>query len=139
MTAIRKGTDSLPVRLNNLGYRSYRDYLKSEHWADLRKRYWKSKLVTRNEEGRITCAYCNSTGLLNLHHKTYKRLGGEKLHDLILLCSLHHEAAHEAEKAGNQLWKATKLAKRLHLRYCSYCDANTTDLPKYPNCGHQMK
>jgi hypothetical protein len=33
-----------------------------------------------------------------LHHKTYKRLGCEKLTDLVALCRLHHELAHKLEQ-----------------------------------------
>jgi len=73
---------------------SYQQYLKGEHWQDVRRRYWKSKLHNGG------CYVCERTNVqLQLHHKTYKRVGNERLNDLLLLCGDCHKAAHELEKS----------------------------------------
>jgi len=44
----------------------------------------------------------------------------------------------ESEEERAERWRRIKARRKL-LRYCAYCDANTTDLPTCPNCGHQMR
>lgn len=83
---------SKPLRA--AGYNSYNDYLKSEHWKDLRARYFKSKLPR-------TCKICESSRV-ELHHRSYKRLGHERLDDLIPLCRTHHQALHDWFKLKQQ-------------------------------------
>lgn len=85
---------TLKARVKALGYRDYFAYLNSDHWLDVRRRYRASKLVRKNKAGKITCAYCDCTERLELHHKHYKRLGKEHLKDLILLCHDHHQLIH---------------------------------------------
>ncbi len=61
---------------------------------------------------------CGTKTNLHLHHRTYKRLGRERLNDLVPLCKAHHEQAHQRVRAGARLWNAhTKL------------DANITVVP----------
>lgn len=86
-------------QLGALGFRSYDEYLASEHWADLRRRFYASKLF----KGR--CHACPSRTGLNVHHKTYKRLGHEWLQDLVALCRDCHQAVHALERE-----RGTKLA-----------------------------
>lgn len=106
------GTASIGSRLKRLGYRSYSEYLASDHWKDLRLRFYRSGLVQRNQRGSVICQYCDFEGILHLHHRTYSRLGRERLNDLILLCPEHHRVAHEREKkSGMGLWGATKNAR----------------------------
>lgn len=100
---------SIPNRLAELGYKSYREYLESSHWQDLRKRYFASKMLKK-------CP-CGRPGE-NLHHKTYKRLGNEWLMDVVLLCRLHHSEVHAYQKQMMEnntyegLWRSTKLILR---------------------------
>lgn len=49
---------------------------------------------------------CGSKGNLQLHHRTYKRLGREHLSDLVPLCKIHHEQAHNLVRSGVRLWDA---------------------------------
>lgn len=37
---------------------------------------------------------CGTTKNIHTHHKTYKRLGKETAHDLVLLCATHHFGCH---------------------------------------------
>ena len=94
-------------------YNSYKEYLQSNHWKDVIRRFYKSKLNKRK------CYVCTGRYRLNLHHKTYKRLGHEWLSDLIQLCGKCHLACHrlleKARKKGKRritLWNAAKRLKR---------------------------
>lgn len=93
----------------------YEDYLRSEHWQDVRRRYRASKL---NHGG---CYICGSSENLNLHHKTYKRIGNERLNDLIYLCAPCHSYVHLMLKgrtsSRTNLWNiARKLRKQYQRR-----------------------
>lgn len=57
----------------------YQKYLQSEHWQGVKARMRASKYLR-------LCYVCGSAGPLDLHHKSYKRLGSERLNDLIWLC-----------------------------------------------------
>jgi hypothetical protein len=108
----RTGTKSIPDRLRELGFSSYQDYLRSDHWRELRVRYFRSKLPKRNEEGLALCQFCDQTSGLNLHHKTYGRLGNERLMDVMLVCRDHHGVIHQLERHGFQLWRASKTSPK---------------------------
>lgn len=98
-------------QLIELGHSTYRDYLKSDHWAELKKRFYASKFVRRALFGMPRCFACCRFGLqMEVHHRTYKRLGNERLQDLALLREDCHEMAHAAhmKKPEDGLWKATK-------------------------------
>lgn len=78
-------------RLRELGHATYGDYLRSEHWAEFRERYAKSKW-------RGVCKACyRRVGAFELHHKTYVRLGSEWLQDVVGLCHDCHAKVHAAE------------------------------------------
>lgn len=95
--------------LRELGYTSYGAYLRSDHWLELRRRHRASKLY------HGCCDGCLSTARrLNLHHRTYKRLGREWLMDLVWLCDSCHQAAHRLDQANPKrgLWSNTKKSIR---------------------------
>lgn len=62
----------------------YYEYIASSEWAAKRKR----ALDRDNHE----CQTCLNGADLEVHHKTYERLGHERLSDLITLCRSCHEA-----------------------------------------------
>jgi hypothetical protein len=67
---------------------SYKEYLKSDHWQTQRK------LALRNADYR--CQVCNSGNKqLDVHHRTYERLGSEIPADLIVLCNDCHTLFHK--------------------------------------------
>jgi hypothetical protein len=70
----------------SLGFASYADYLKSDHWKAFRKRYMKS--------GRPRLCLACGHGRIQLHHLTYNRIGNERLEDLIPLCGDCHRKVH---------------------------------------------
>jgi hypothetical protein len=106
--------DSFPVLCEDtkeLCY-TYSEYLKSNHWHNLRLRYYASKLFTKNKRFPSGCHCCGFTGNLELHHRTYKYIGKERLQDLIPLCRrCHqdtHDLVHEMKSVAKNDWKILK-------------------------------
>jgi hypothetical protein len=64
--------------------KKYRDYLNSIDWYLIRVE------VKKRASGR--CERCSATGV-EVHHRTYERLGHERLDDLELLCKPCHGGA----------------------------------------------
>jgi 5-methylcytosine-specific restriction endonuclease McrA len=81
---VRRYTRQEAVSLRKL---DYYDYLLTPHWDYIRR----AKL----REASNRCELCFSKERLNVHHKTYERLGMEKLSDLIVLCHECHTKVHE--------------------------------------------
>jgi 5-methylcytosine-specific restriction endonuclease McrA len=65
---------------------SYKEYLLSDHWLDLRR-----KILKRDG---FACRLCNARTDLNVHHRSYERIGREREDDLITLCRRCHEIFH---------------------------------------------
>lgn len=118
--------------LQHLGFTSYAEYLQSEHWKDVKTRYRASKMPKY-------CKVCKAPYQV-LHHRTYERLGAERLHDLIPLCHLHHKQLHvredrlskrgltrETRKALTGLRKNNKLMKGHHYYF--------NGMLQCPDCG----
>ncbi len=67
-----------------LDYMSYAEYLASPHWLETR-----AAAIAR-AGGR--CALCPREGVpLEVHHRSYERLGEELPEDLTVLCGLCHQ------------------------------------------------
>ena len=67
---------------------NYQAYLKSEHWQS------KRKTVVQ------ICSVCGADIKLDVHHKSYKRLGNERKRDLTALCRTCHTNVHEFIKTN---------------------------------------
>jgi 5-methylcytosine-specific restriction endonuclease McrA len=93
----------LERRVKELGYLSYRHYLRSEHWSRVRIRQIK-------EKGYI-CELCKSRNKLALHHKTYERLGAELVEDLQWLCRGCHRKVHNIKKRKRKSKSGRRPAK----------------------------
>lgn len=92
------GTEAIPRKMKELGFARYADYLKSQHWKELKARFWSSKLIFK-VNGKAVCSCCRTKELnLQLHHRTYARLGREYLTDLTLLCDECHHLTHQFNK-----------------------------------------
>ena len=88
------------------GFDSYRDYLASPIWKATKTRWMASEAC----QGLICHANgCSSMYGLDLHHKTYARLGREFTADLVLVCRSCHEKIHVLERRGYRLAEATKM------------------------------
>jgi hypothetical protein len=109
-------TYSIPMRLMELGYKNYKDYLRSDHWQSFRKRFFSESAICKRltiKFGRPVCQYCHSGRNLNIHHRTYKRLGGERLSDVVLVCQDCHKRIHDFNKTSRKgLWSATSRVGR---------------------------
>lgn len=63
----------------------------------LRSKYWKNLRANRMALAKGLCERCHhgpSPHPLELHHKTYARLGHELLNDVVLLCTRCHLLIH---------------------------------------------
>jgi len=76
---------------------TYNEYLKSKHWLKKKIKYFQSyKKRTKNKKKQCEC--CGKKSTVQLHHKTYDRIGKEKLTDLMYACKKCHEEIHEVVK-----------------------------------------
>ncbi len=75
------------ARLIELKTMPYKEYLTSPEWKNTRQ--------TALQRSGFRCQLCNRPGELNVHHRTYERLGEERNSDLIVLCSACHKRHHK--------------------------------------------
>jgi 5-methylcytosine-specific restriction endonuclease McrA len=66
----------------------------------LSSRQWRRRRAAWFKRNGGYCRACGYTGRLDLHHKTYERLGHEYDRDLVALCRFHHRQAHIAYDSG---------------------------------------
>ncbi len=78
-------SDPPPVDASSM---SYPEYLKTEWWQHQRQKALEAC-------GR-RCQVCNGDGQLDVHHRTYERLGAEAAGDLTVLCRACHYLFHSA-------------------------------------------
>jgi len=95
----------------------YKEYLKSKHWKNKRKEFYKTT--------EAKCSWCGETKNLNLHHLTYDNIGNEKLEDLICLCASCHKKLHQETdkfkvKRKPIKKKKNKIPKRILCPNCKY-------------------
>jgi 5-methylcytosine-specific restriction endonuclease McrA len=67
----------------------YDQYLRSQQW-DLIRGQVRAKY-------KDTCQECFKAGKVEIHHKTYERIGAEHIDDLVALCRSCHKALHAGE------------------------------------------
>jgi len=106
-------------KLREAGVPSYAEYLRSDHWRELKaswvpRRTWQRKPVCELCLGRV--------GPFELHHKHYGRIGRELPKDLILICRACHQWIHGwHERTAETLNKITKwvaiLARKKGIRF----------------------
>jgi protein-arginine kinase activator protein McsA len=93
----KKNKNTRKNRMKRLRELPYTEYLKTKWWNQRRKMMW--------AKAKGECQRCGSNKNLNLHHKNYKRIGGEKTKDLILLCGECHKSKHAATIYAKKLDK----------------------------------
>lgn len=104
-----KFSDRFPVFCprTNETFETYDEYLRGQHWSDVKRRYSESKYKKE--------CFCGAKENLELHHKTYKHLGNEPLSDLTLLCRACHQTVHEILNGPRtnklNIWSAVKIAE----------------------------
>jgi hypothetical protein len=77
-------------QLRKHGWKTFRQYITSKSW-------WRTKERYRQTELPQDCVVCGDPNV-DLHHRTYKRLGEEKMTDLFPLCREHHDQAHRLDR-----------------------------------------
>lgn len=65
----------------------YRAHLQSPEWRVMRR--------LKLEDAGYRCQVCNGDELLQVHHRTYDRLGRERFQDLTVLCDACHAKHHD--------------------------------------------
>jgi 5-methylcytosine-specific restriction endonuclease McrA len=106
---------STPDRLGELRTMVYRDYLRSPEWR-------RTRAAALHRAGNACSLDITHTGDLEVHHRTYERLGEELASDLIVLCRdchrLHH-AEHgrprRAEERPRSALREKSVDQSLHL------------------------
>jgi DNA-binding MarR family transcriptional regulator len=96
----------------------YALYLRSDHWRETRKAALK--------RAGHKCQLCTSNRGLQVHHRTYERLGQELPQDLTVLCATCHENFHTSpgDNSNGQLDDAAKArseGRRQTLLVLLYC------------------
>jgi PP-loop superfamily ATP-utilizing enzyme len=78
-------------------YFSYSEYLKSHHWIAFRHKVLKRRLKNARRKGKSLRCYCCETPTTNLelHHRTYKRIGHKLPHDVEPVCRGCHQKIHD--------------------------------------------
>ncbi|HTB31828.1 MAG TPA: HNH endonuclease signature motif containing protein [Bacteroidia bacterium] len=96
------------MRRPPLNKAKYKQYLKSEKWAE--KKF--ELFLLRGEK----CERCQSETDIQVHHKTYRTIFNEDLEDLEILCSNCHKAEHDAKdlrkKQEEDRWMALRDAPK---------------------------
>ena len=101
-------------QLRRFGYSSLSVYLLSEDWREVKERYRATVHLTGEDTGYWkrglpqTCVVCKDPNV-DLHHRTYARLGEELLTDIAPLCRLHHDQLHDE---GLDLWHGPSILRK---------------------------
>ena len=86
----------------------YREYLESDEWARRR--------AAALERAEHRCQLCNNPELLQVHHRTYERVGRERPEDLIVLCGGCHVRHHGRSPDGSRATRRQLIDQQiLHL------------------------
>lgn len=99
-----KNMNSFYKRLELLGYSNYDEYLKSDHWKEIKEQY-------KNSDFPQHCLVCHNDKYV-LHHRSYVRLGDESLYDFVPLCKNCHQKVHNYLKENKIDISATHVAIR---------------------------
>jgi 5-methylcytosine-specific restriction endonuclease McrA len=76
------------------GHMDYAEYRQSPEW--------RKKAREAKSRAGWQCALCTGQELLEAHHRTYARLGRERISDLVVLCWKCHRKHHGTLDAARQ-------------------------------------
>lgn len=71
-----------------------------EYRAYLQTPAWRERADAAKARAGWECALCTSSEHLNVHHRTYERLGAERPEDLVVLCRRCHQRHHDVLTAS---------------------------------------
>lgn len=85
-------------KLKLLGISSYKEYLSSNYWKQIKDKMYSSKIPKK-------CYCCGSSKQLNVHHKKYKLrdIDSKILTNFIFLCNDCHREVHNLQKDNKYL------------------------------------
>lgn len=91
----------------------YAAYMRSPQWQAVKRRFFASNMWKHNppkNQGGWRCYCCEADDVpLDVHHRTYNRLGRENIAvDLVAVCRPCHDEIHKIRKTGLSMWTATK-------------------------------
>ena len=87
----RRQRQSSGENIFTLTHMNYMSYLNQPHWKKTARR--------RRKLSGNRCDKCGANGcILEVHHLTYKRLGRERMSDLMTLCSECHDKVHNRHR-----------------------------------------
>ena len=90
--------------------KDYKKYIRSPEWRAKKAKYWASNAPKE-------CYICGRTNRpMDLHHRTYKNLGNERLMDLVPVHRSCHDKIHEEHDLNptRGIWYSTKRARKKH-------------------------
>ncbi len=74
----------------------YREYLKTDHWQDVR--------IRALGRAGFKCQLCGAENIpLNVHHNNYTEMWHEKMADVIVLCRQCHAYHHRGKEATHEI------------------------------------
>lgn len=87
----------------------YASYIISNDWMLVKKRYLNSNLP----KDCYCCGKLYGTYRIEFHHRTYKRLGRERLIDIVPVCRDCHQLIHDTRSSLSiDLWSSTKKVRK---------------------------
>ena|ERR1041385_6770925 len=115
--------------LKQHGFLTYSQYLITQHWQDLRQRLF-------NVRGK-KCERCDSEKEIEIHHKTYERIGKEELSDLLILCRTCHGEEHAKLKLERMKRRVRRFAICCNLPLIIKWVSKTQPRRVCPRCGQR--
>lgn len=121
---MRLFSDKVKRKFKSLSFKDYAEYIHSAIWKNFKTKFMshskRVKTMTK-KYGRVVCESCHSADFINLHHRTYTRIGVERMGDVVILCRNCHSAVHKYHKdhSKQNIFMATKNALLLSLKNSS--------------------
>jgi hypothetical protein len=104
-----KFEDTWIRRESNLDNISYKDYLNSNWWKEIKNK-------AKQREHYCKCQFCNTDKNIELHHTSYKWIfTKDELRTIIPLCREHHQEVHDYAKVNNLSVRVA--TNKLRLKY----------------------
>jgi hypothetical protein len=126
---------------------SYHDYLQSDGWkARVQQMLAKADYQCTGKvyHPQHVAVRCNNTHRLQVHHRTYERLGQEREDDLQVLCERCHLLAHvqvpDCHRCGNPLLEDHEIQEFVDNELAwnpesALADIDLTELVGFPLCS----
>ena len=88
-----------------------RERWKANYQAYLTSDAWKKKAEVAKLAAGFRCQVCNDSESIQVHHRTYEKIGDESPSDLIVLCDGCHSLFHASKKVTAAAGLCTELIR----------------------------